>query len=188
MKSPVILVAVIVMTLVLPGCFLEPGTENADSFKDSQQQSSARAEVSSEYGADGLAERDLAQIYYERGSVFAAMGHTHRSIEHFDEAISLDPLFAEAYFTRGMANIELGQLQRAIQDFDRALQISPMMAHAYVGRGRAYIALGMRLRALLDLTEAMRLNPDYSAELERITFVVSYCPPLDPPQDSQLDC
>lgn len=188
MKPPLALVLLLVVALMVTGCFSGSGGRDAVPFKADQQQNTARTEVSAEYDAVGLAKPDLARIYHQRGSVFAAMGQTHRAIEHFDEAINLDPIFAEAYFTRGMANIELGQLQRAIQDFDRALQISPMMAQAHVERGRAFTALDMPQRALHDFHEAIRLSPDYPAGPNRITFEVLYCPPLDSPQSAQLDC
>lgn len=188
MKPSLTLALLFVVAFLLAGCFSR--SEGGDSVpsKDNQQQNTARTEVSAEYDAVGLGEPDLARIFLERGSVFAALSQTHRAIEHFDEAIILDPVFADAYFARGMANIELGQLQRAIQDFDRALQISPVMAQAHVGRGRAFIALGMRQLALQDFTDAIRLSPGFAAELDRITFEVTYCPPLDSPNSAHLDC
>ena len=130
MKAPLLLAPVFVVALALSGCFLgsggrDAGLLDADLREENQKQNTARTEVLTEYDAAGLADPDLARVYYDRGSVFAALGQTQRAIEHFGEAISLDPLFAEAYSTRGMANVELGQPHRAIQDFDRALQLSP---------------------------------------------------------------
>ena len=48
------------------------------------------------------------------------MGQPERSVVDFDEAIRLDPLFADAYYNRGLAYTELGMLERARLDLDQA--------------------------------------------------------------------
>jgi tetratricopeptide (TPR) repeat protein len=59
------------------------------------------------------------------------LGDYQRAIDDFNQAIQLDPLFANAYKDRGIAQLELGEYARAVEDFDQAVQINPQDAEAY---------------------------------------------------------
>ncbi len=84
------------------------------------------------------------------------------AIEHYTEAIQLDPDYAKAYLNRGYAYDGLGQHQRAIEDFDKAIQLEPDDAVAYNNRGAAYYYLGQYQRAIEDYDKAIQLDPDYA--------------------------
>ena len=55
-----------------------------------------------------------------------------RSIEDFNQALRIDPQFANAYLNRGAAYLSQGDYQRAIDDFNRAIQIKPQSVMAYL--------------------------------------------------------
>ena len=84
-----------------------------------------------------------------------------KAIEYLNEAIHLQPDYAEAYNNRGNAYTNPGQHQRAIQDFNEAIRLKPDFAMAYYNRGNAYESLGQKQRAIQDYNEAIRLKPDY---------------------------
>ena len=52
------------------------------------------------------------------------LGQHQRAIQDYDQAIRLNPRYAEAYNNRGIAYKNLGQHQRAIQDYDEAIRIN----------------------------------------------------------------
>ena len=49
-----------------------------------------------------------------------APGLVRQAIEDFDEAIELDPAFANAYWLWGVTYQALGMISRAQEDFDKA--------------------------------------------------------------------
>ena len=83
------------------------------------------------------------------------------AIEHYTEAIHLDPNHSPAYYSRGIAYHNLGEHQRAIQDYDKAIQLDPDYALAYGIRGSAYYCLGQYQRAVEDLDKAIQLDPTH---------------------------
>ena len=84
------------------------------------------------------------------------------AIAAYDEAIRLNPNYAEAYNNRGVAKDALGQHDGAIADFDEAIRLKSEFAEAYNNRGAAKNALGRHDGAIADFDEAIRLKPDYA--------------------------
>ena len=60
------------------------------------------------------------------------------AITQLNEAIRLDPNYAEAYRVRGVANREKGNLDQAIVDYSEAIRLDPKNAGYYYGRSVAY--------------------------------------------------
>ena len=83
-----------------------------------------------------------------------------KAIEYLNNAIKLQPDYADAYGNRGNAYGNLGQQQRAIEDYDEVIRLQPDYAYAYNNRGFAYNSLGQYKRAIEDFNEAIRLQLD----------------------------
>lgn len=82
-------------------------------------------------------------------------------IEYLNNAIKLQPDYADAYINRGSAYIILGQYQLAIADINQAMRLKPDDAYyLYYNRATAYSALGLYQRAIEDYNEALRQKPD----------------------------
>ena len=84
-----------------------------------------------------------------------------KAIEYLNNAIRLQPDYADAYYSRGFAYNDLGQYQSAIKDYNKAIRLKPNDAIAYSNRGKAYAKLGHKQLAIKDFNEAIRLQPDY---------------------------
>ena len=65
-------------------------------------------------------------------------GQYDRAIAIFDEALEINPRYAEAYNFRGVAYDEKGQYDKAISDCNKAIEINPGAAEAYLYRGVSY--------------------------------------------------
>ena len=85
-----------------------------------------------------------------------------RAIVDYNEAIRLDPKFAQAYSSRGLAYYQKGDLDRAIADYGEAIRLDPKYAYAYNNRGNAYYHKHDENRAIVDYSEAIRLDPKYA--------------------------
>ena len=102
---------------------------------------------------------DRAIAYGNRGIAFAGKDDFDRAIADYDQAIKLDPNFADAYYNRGIAHDAKDERDRAIADYDAAIRINPKYTDAYVNRGADYEAKGDHDRAIADYDSAIRLNP-----------------------------
>lgn len=63
-----------------------------------------------------------------RGEIYSAMGDHLQAIEAYDEAIALDPAYAEAWLGRAKSKAEMGDAAAAAADRARALKLDPSLA------------------------------------------------------------
>ncbi len=102
---------------------------------------------------------DSAVSHWTKGRALLDDQKGDEAIVEFDEAVRLDPKYAQAYIDRGLAYSRKGDPDRAIADYNEALRLDPKLALAYAGRGHAYARKGDLVRAFADCEEALRLDP-----------------------------
>ena len=83
-----------------------------------------------------------------------------KAIEHYTEAVTLNPELAETYNNRGNVYYSKGEFDRAIQDYNRTIDLNPGLAQAYNNRGNAYHKEGKFDIAIGDFNTAIILNPE----------------------------
>jgi len=67
------------------------------------------------------------------GDALARKGQPDEAMAHFEQAIKLQPDYAEAYYNRGNVLFAKGRIDEAIADFEKTLQIQPSDADAHTG-------------------------------------------------------
>jgi tetratricopeptide (TPR) repeat protein len=74
-----------------------------------------------------LSELDPAEAYYRTalGAICLAEDELDMALEHFDEALRLNPKDSAALVNRGEVNLRLGNILEAAQDFARAVDLDP---------------------------------------------------------------
>jgi tetratricopeptide (TPR) repeat protein len=101
-----------------------------------------RAITSGKYQAN-----NLSALYFDRGNQWSDQRDDDRATQDYDEAIRLNPNFAQAYYNRDNGYLRHGRNDRAIQDYDEAIRLNPSYAEAYYNRGTAYTRKGQDDRA-----------------------------------------
>ena len=97
--------------------------------------------------------------YFQFGIDNQQKGNYAAAIKDYDQAIKLNPEYANAYNNRGIVKDDLGDFAAAIADYDEAIKLNPKDANAYCNRGNAKSRLGDYNAAVADFSEAIRLNP-----------------------------
>ena len=118
-----------------------------------------------------MAEHALWSIWFRSGKNCQANRHlaaatTAMSRRDFasallscDEAIRLDPDFAEAYNQRAIAHYLMEQYKESIEDCWRATERMPCHFGAWAGMGHCYAHLGQNRQALESYERALQINP-----------------------------
>ena len=97
--------------------------------------------------------------YYERGRTSYEAGQYEKAIECFDQALELDPEFADAYTFRGLAYYKQWYLDEAIDDYDKAVSLNPQDYYSRHNRGLAYYHQGRYEDAIEDQNIAIEVDP-----------------------------
>ncbi len=92
-------------------------------------------------------------------------GQHDLAIRDLDEAIRLDPNYANAFANRAESHLNKGEHDRAIQDYGEAIRLQPTSA-VWNGRCRARAAKGELETALADCSEALRLDANSAAAFD----------------------
>jgi protein O-mannosyl-transferase len=90
-------------------------------------------------------------------------GRLDEAAAQFEEAVRLDPAYADARTNLGNALDSLGRPREAIAQYEEALRLEPGLAEAHYNLGRVLQTLPGRLNdSIGQYREALRLEPDYA--------------------------
>ncbi len=101
----------------------------------------------------------LARAFANRGRAWTEQADYGRAMHDLDNAIRLDPNFADAFNDRGVANVSQGRFDEAMRDFDEAIRLDPNYAIAIYNRGLALRAMGRTEEADKAFARAREVGP-----------------------------
>lgn len=105
----------------------------------------------------------LNPLYHSnRGLALQALGDLDGAIDHFREAVSLKPTFADAHYNLGNALRLQGHLDSAIESYQQAIQQAPQFSASYFNMGNALKDLGKLDEAVACYSQALDIQPDFS--------------------------
>jgi lipoprotein NlpI len=114
--------------------------------------------------AGTLSGHALAVVYDNRAVAYLQSdnGSDALALADLNEALRLDPGFANAYTNRGDAYDDEGKYDLALADFARALSLDPNSARTYNNRGVTYGKQGKYDLALADFNRSMTIDPTFA--------------------------
>ncbi len=81
-----------------------------------------------------------------------------KALADYNEAIRLDPKYADAYINRGLAWSNKKDYDKALADYNEAIRLDAKHADAYNNRGDVWYEKADYEKALADYNEAIRLD------------------------------
>jgi TolB-like protein/DNA-binding winged helix-turn-helix (wHTH) protein/Tfp pilus assembly protein PilF len=102
---------------------------------------------------------EILEVQWVLAYVYAQSRRHEQAIGYLNQAIALDPSFADAYALLGSVHTFIGQPAKAIPLVRTAIQLNPEAGYLYfLILGRAYFFAGDTEQALLNLREALSRN------------------------------
>src|SRR5207245_6474638 len=107
--------------------------------------------------------------HYNTGSAFVEMnladalarkGQSDEAMLHYDQAIRLEPNYADSYYNRGNVLFAKGRIDEAITDWEKTLQLQPNDADAHTSLGNAFLRQGSFKDAIAQYEMAVALAPE----------------------------
>ncbi len=100
------------------------------------------------------------QLLNDRGVALSSRGRYADALASYDQAIAIDPHFAQALNNRGTALAMLGRSAESLESFDRAIAARPDYVSALLNRGLALHTLGRYGDALASYDRALEIKKD----------------------------
>ena len=133
---------------------LENIQQNSIHANTESEQNKVKSDLNKAYN-DLLANQKL-----DEGNRLSHKKDYQGSIFKYNEAIKLNPNYAEAYNNRGYVYYELKNYREAIADFNKAIQINPNIATAYNNRALIYEDIEDYKQAIADYDKAIQNDPN----------------------------
>ncbi|PRP83998.1 hypothetical protein PROFUN_08595 [Planoprotostelium fungivorum] len=78
------------------------------------------------------------------------------AIQHFEDALAINPLFSDCWFSLGCSYMRTKEWQKAIYAFQRVISIKPEEGEAWANMATVYISMGQKRESFLPLQEAIK--------------------------------
>jgi len=102
----------------------------------------------------------VERIYNNRSVILISKGDLEKAFKDLDQAITLNPNYAEAYSNRGLIRFFRNDKTGAATDYEKSLALNPKSPSTYINRGIIFYENGNLARAIADFDRAIELAPN----------------------------
>lgn len=101
-----------------------------------------------------------AETLYQQGCNYCERHDYHNALDAFNQAIRLNPKYAQAWNNRGNALSELKRQPEAFASYEQAVALHPSYHQAWHNRGILLKEMGAYGNAIESFDRAIALSPD----------------------------
>ncbi len=109
--------------------------------------------------------------HYELGMAYDHVGKLNEAVLNYNEALKIDPRYAQAHHNLGIVLIRQGNTEAAIYHYNQALQIDPNYSKAYYNLAKAYMKLNKIESAIHYFQEALNIDSDMKIALFNLSWI-----------------
>ncbi|HZO48113.1 MAG TPA: tetratricopeptide repeat protein [Xanthobacteraceae bacterium] len=109
--------------------------------------------------------KDRVVAHYSRALAYRKKEENVRAIQDYDQAIKLDPKYANAYAGRCYARAIIDQLEGALADCQESLRLLPGADYTLDSFGFVYLKMNRLDDAIREYDAALKANPKIAASL-----------------------
>ncbi|MBA7593530.1 Cell division coordinator CpoB [subsurface metagenome] len=131
---------------------------HADDFAGAEKAYRKAGEMATSSGNELLQSLCLNAL----GAAVGSQDKDEEALPLVEEALALNPDFAEAWCNKGAALLGLERYDEAVPALDEAIRLEPGYALAWYDKGTALLGLERYEEAIPCFDEALRLRPDYA--------------------------
>jgi tetratricopeptide (TPR) repeat protein len=118
----------------------------------------------------------LALIHTDLGNALARIGSAGEAMEHFQEAIDVQPDYPDAHYNLAVALAQQGDVDAAIAQWRTTLSLRPDDAEAHAALGNALVGKGSLGEAIFHYDAALTSAPHSATTLNNLAWLLSTCP------------
>jgi mannosyltransferase len=101
-------------------------------------------------------------VWFDKGQKLFSQGKYNEAIKCFNEAVEINPLYANAWCCEGMALYKLGEYEEAIKALDKAIEVNPLFAVAWNNKGLILTSQSKYDDAFKCYDRATEINPEFA--------------------------
>ncbi len=113
-------------------------------------------------------DRDNPLPYRMLADYYSRKGRLAEAVTAYDDAIRLEPQYAEALYNSGLVLLDMDSIPRAQRQFDMAVEVEPMYVDARYYQGVALELQGLTERARQSYQQALNIAPEFVAAREAL--------------------